>query len=681
MTHQASASPSIKRRRAEARPIRAFQWDLARQVERLDVLLALLPKYAEWGYEELYLHLEDAVEYPHFPSVARADAYRYEDLGKLVHAAGKVGLSVVPIVNLLGHTQYLIKTPELRDLNELRASDGSPLERGQVCPLHSRTLEVAAALLDDMKPFCTAGKVHVGLDESFHLGKCPRCRAEVEQHGLAYHFSHYATRLRNLAAARGLRMGLWADMLALVPEAIPQLPPDVIAYDWYYYPFRRQPRVELYNFREVDLAKALQARGIEYWGCPMNGAFRFEPLPIFGERLANLRDWWRRCEQVGADGFLVTSWEAYRLALPLTTVVDAAAVTLWDGAKPTSETGRLAQGFQRVFSLRKKAATQAATLALALDRYPFSGYASWELHTDWQVRAGITEGQGIEKSVRALRSLTQRAKRSRSTPAALRASMELRLYWEERARFVQRAATGVFEMRRFLTRRGKIEKEIRILATNPRSFNWAIGTELKTAIDLRFSRLRREATEISRALRIADRAARQMWTATRDPSRRGQNEEILMEDRRRLAEWIAWLKSARKSPGLAFGRTPVCGVYHCVFTVENFEPAAQRISLEQQQVDGSWQEIRGRHTIEFRAEAAQPKAKIRREFSAPLDDVGGALRIICRGVGRVRILKARRTNGVKTEWFQDPFVLGQRAPRSGWPDVYAVNGVRELKAR
>ncbi|HEY9155736.1 MAG TPA: hypothetical protein VIM69_11435, partial [Opitutaceae bacterium] len=86
------------------RPIRAFQWDLARQVERLDVLLALLPKYSEWGYTELYLHLEDAVEYPSFPSVARADAYRYGQLEQLVRAASDVGIGVVPIVNLLGHT-------------------------------------------------------------------------------------------------------------------------------------------------------------------------------------------------------------------------------------------------------------------------------------------------------------------------------------------------------------------------------------------------------------------------------------------------------------------------------------------------------------------------------------------------------------------------------------------------
>ena len=88
--------------------IRGFQWDLARQVERLDWLLAQLPRYAEWGYNELYLHLEDAVEYPSLPLVARKDAYSYRQFEQLVKAASRVGIKVVPIVNLLGHTQYLI---------------------------------------------------------------------------------------------------------------------------------------------------------------------------------------------------------------------------------------------------------------------------------------------------------------------------------------------------------------------------------------------------------------------------------------------------------------------------------------------------------------------------------------------------------------------------------------------
>src|SRR4051812_32559714 len=137
--------------------IRAFQWDLARQVERLDWLVAQLPRYAEWGYSELYLHLEDAVEYPSLPGVARRDAYSHRQLGALVEAAGRAGIGVVPIANLLGHTQYLVKVPALRDLNELRAPDGSPRSRGQICPSHPRTLEIAEKLMHDLAPFCTAG--------------------------------------------------------------------------------------------------------------------------------------------------------------------------------------------------------------------------------------------------------------------------------------------------------------------------------------------------------------------------------------------------------------------------------------------------------------------------------------------------------------------------------------------
>jgi len=252
--------------------IRAFQWDLARQVERLDFLLRLLPRYAAWGYEELYLHLEDAVRYPSLPGIGRDDAFTYEELGELVLAAARAGIRTVPIVNLLGHTQYLIKHPDLRDLNELRDEHGRPLARGQVCPLHPRMPEIAEKLLRDIAPYCTAGKVHVGLDESFHLGQCPRCREEVARLGLGAHFAGHARRLHALTESLGLQLGLWADMLYFAPGAIPLLPAGITAYEWYYYPFQKLPRVELFNFAERDLATPLRRRGIHYYGCPMNGA-------------------------------------------------------------------------------------------------------------------------------------------------------------------------------------------------------------------------------------------------------------------------------------------------------------------------------------------------------------------------------------------------------------------------
>lgn len=628
--------------------IRAFQWDLARQVERLDVLLKLLPRYADWGYQELYLHLEDAVEYPSLPAVARRDAYTYKQFAKLVDTASRAGIKVVPIVNLLGHTQYLIKTPELRDLNELRAADGSPLEHGQLCPLHPRTLEIAEALLRDMAPFCTAGKVHVGLDESFHIGKCPYCREEIVRQGLAQHFAGHVGRLHAIARFLGLRMGIWGDMLNFIPEAIPLLPASIIAYDWYYYPFRRHPRVELFNFAESDLAMPLRARGIEYWGCPMNGAFRYEPLPIYSDRLANLRSWWQRSQKTKAGGFLVTSWEAYRLALEMTTVVDAAAASLWLEGAPDNDVDWLTRGFQRVFG--KTGARSAAKAALACDRYPFTGYARWEINDRWDV-GGATD-KGEEKYFGKLAT--------KSLPAALAASITFRSYLAQRDGFVSRCKEGVQVLRKTLA--------------NPARPAVTPYLELLSQFDV-------EATAFSKTIATGRKAARAMWQRTRNPRVRGQNESILDADSARLRQWREWLRAVRRTPEKAFDASPVFGVWQLSFTVHNFAPALQRVVVEQQQADGSWREQHSRHTIEFRAEAAKPRANLRRPFSVPVGAPDAVLKISLHGLGQIGIEAISLTNGVGTfapSSRPKRTLLGRPAPHHGFPDIAAAPGKESI---
>ena len=680
---------------------RAFQWDLARQVERLDFLLKWLPRYAGWGYEELYIHLEDAVEYPSLPGVARSDAYSYGQFARLVEAATAAGIRVVPIVNLLGHTQYLIKTPELRDLNELRDASGQPLDRGQICPLHPRTLETAGNLLRDMAPFCTAGKVHVGLDESFLLGRCPRCRADIDRVGLAAHFAAHVGQLDRLTNSLGLRMGMWADMLALLPAAIPLLPRDVIAYDWYYYPFTRHPRVELRNFAEVDLATPLQARGIEYWGCPMNGAFRYEPLPVFGERLANILSWWRRCRRVGAGGFLVTSWEANRLAIELATAVDAAAACLWLDPGVEDPREMLARGFARVFggtSIRSCRAASSAVatglwrdrpdaatipesrrgpaafaqgygepsrprptymvgwrrlsrVALAGDEYAFAGYHRWQINDRWDAcadRAGIAPYENELNAVQGLcRSLLAHSTGSTSSPQAgsykcppaLAASIAFRLYLAQRDVFVRRAAAAVFQLRR----------------TGSTGLRPASGPSRRSETGAALASLRTEASAFAAAIRAGRTAARAMWRRSRDPRVRGPNELMLDRDAGRLRDWRRWLGRVERNPEIVWQATPVCGAWQLLFTVHNFAPAMQKVVVEQQQADGSWVELFGLHIIEFRASAARPLAGIRREFSVPvrLDAIAGA--------ENAEMLKAER---LKTK---GGGAISRSSPISVWP--------------
>ena len=625
-------------------PIRGFQWDLARQVERIGWLKAQLPRYAAWGYQELYLHMEDAVEFPSLPGIARRDAYTRREFGVLVDCAGKAGLKVVPIVNLLGHTQYLIKDPGLRALNELVDAEGRPLEHGQLCPLHPRTAEVMEELLRDIAPFCTAGKVHVGLDESYHLGRHPLSRAEIAEVGMAAHFARHVSRIHGIAAGLGLRIGMWADMLALLPEAIPQLPADVIAYDWYYYPFRSKPRVEIRNFAEVDLAPALCARGIEYWGCPMSGAFRHEPLPICRERIANIAGWWRRCLRTEAAGMLVTSWEPSRLAAEIPEVIDAAAAGLWlDGE--TRVDRLLEGGCRRLFG--GKGPRAAAALRRA-DEVPFSGYARWRINGRWDTVAGDGTPARWNAEARTCRALAAR----NGLPLAIRASLRFRSYLAARDEFVRSAGRGVWRVRAALGREG--------------GEGVAVAGSLLSGLEL-------DAKRFAKLLAGGRSAARAMWGRTRNPKTVGPNERMVAEDAKRLGAWGAWLRKCTRKPDLAWNASPVVGEWQLLATIKNFAPALQKVVIEQQSPDGTWADVDGLFMIEFRARAAKPHANINHQLSIPISWSGlpaslPAIRIAARGFGQVAVSNIRLTNGVTTHKSrQSKMILGQKAPRTGFP--------------
>ncbi len=632
-------------------PIRAFQWDLARQVERLDWLLAQLPRFADWGYQELYLHLEDAVAYPSLPGVARPDAYRYRDLARLVEAATRAGLGVVPIVNLLGHTQYLIKVPALRDLNELRDAAGQPLPTGQICPSHPRTLEVAEKLLRDMRPFCTTGKVHVGLDESFHLGRHPLSRADVARRGLPAHFAGYVRQLHALNQSLGLRTGLWADMLYFLPEAIPLLPAGLIAYDWYYYPFRRHPRVEFFNFAARDLAEPLRQQGIAYWGCAMNGSFRHEPMPVFGDRLANAQSWWRRCRAVGAEGFLMTSWEPSRLAQETTTLVDAAVADLWLERDRSAPAPMLAAGAQRLWDCRPAQAQTIARTLLGADAIAFTGYARWEINRAWNLASGFPQPARYRRELQLVTGLARTLQRV-AAPAALTSSLALRTYLARRDVFVHGARHEILALRRAVAHGRRLDLE-------------------------RISALLAAGTAMARHQVEARVAAATMWTRTRTRVAGAPNLGIIDQDRRQLRALRRWLRRIKHDPGLIHTGNPVCGPWQIFYDVWNFAPAVQQVTVQQWR-RGEWVTLKACHTIEFAGAAAVRSSDLIRRHTAPCeiepDTAEVRLRLMLRGTGAVKIGRWALTNGATMVQLPQPgrgrwIRLGAPAPRRGLPDL------------
>jgi len=305
-----------------------------------------------------------------------------------------------------------------------------------------------------------------------------------------------------------------------------------------------------------------------------------------------------------------------------------------------------------VFGRTGKSATHTA---LAADKFPFSGYPRWQINDRWDVLATHESVANYAREESALRTL---AKSAGKLPPALGASLQFRHYLAQRDRFVRAAAQSVFLARRHLAD-GKTALAAKVVA-----------------------QAGRDAAQLEKESMKARRAARTMWQSSRDPRQHGPNEEMLVRDAQQLRAWRAWLRHAQKKPALAQGATPVCGRWQLQFAVHNFAPALQKIVIEQQGPDGSWKELHNVFTIEFKAAAAQPRAKIVRETSVPVDTADAQLRIAVRGLGQVAISGITLTDGVTARsptGSRKRIILGQPAPRSGFPSINWEHNAGEVE--
>jgi hypothetical protein len=147
---------------------------------------------------------------------------------------------------------------------------------------------------------------------------------------------------------------------------------------------------------------------------------------------------------------------------------------------------------------------------------------------------------------------------------------------------------------------------------------------------------------------------------------------MVEEDGIRLKEVRRWIQRCAADPSRLATASPACGAWLLRFDVVLAEPALQKVVVERRAEDGSWRLLRGRMTIEFRAEAARPRTTIRREFCVPLGGPGDTLRIAVRGIGRVGVSNVELTDGVCVlrphgRAATRLKVIGLRAPRDGFP--------------
>lgn len=210
--------------------ILAFHFDLKRAMYSESYMDSYADKLAGWGYNTILYEVEDKFRHPRHPAIAHPDAITPEETTKRMTALRKRGFRVIPMVQSLGHAEYVLSKPGYEKFRE------SPDHTAQYDPLSEESRALVCELIDDLIKAVKPEKYfHIGGDETWNLGQSEKCKSIVEQIGTGGLYLKHMLPIIDHVIKRGLRPVLWADIALTHPEMIGSLPKELVLMDWDYW--------------------------------------------------------------------------------------------------------------------------------------------------------------------------------------------------------------------------------------------------------------------------------------------------------------------------------------------------------------------------------------------------------------------------------------------------------------
>ncbi|WP_084959186.1 family 20 glycosylhydrolase [Thermoactinospora rubra] len=385
--------------------VRAVHLDLKGPMPAPAYLTGLLAELSRCRVNAVLVEYEDKFPYSAGLGLAGAQALTREQLRELLDAAREHDIDVIPLVQCLGHNEHVLAHERHRALAEDdRHADLCPALPGSLELVGARLAELIAAHPD-------ARLVHIGGDEPWSLGRCPRCRAYAAEHGKARLWADYVARVARIVAEAGRTPVVWDDVLhgqrdlsvvdllpagtvlmqweywehtehtghirwgappSMVapaalrddPEALPGFPANGVLHDLESLPEHEQDvlRAVKYDHGSRSLA---WLRGLTALGVPVLGAAAARGAdgedvcaPRWHRRIGNITQWARQARAAGALGVVTTAWSAYSAVTapcePLATAEPgfaASGLLYWNADLGESELDAALDGMPRLLRL------------------------------------------------------------------------------------------------------------------------------------------------------------------------------------------------------------------------------------------------------------------------------------------------------------------------------------------
>jgi Glycosyl hydrolase family 20, catalytic domain len=183
-------------------------------------------------YNGFVIEFENKFPYKKHQDFLHPEHYSEADIKALRKTALDFGIKIIPLVQGLGHLEYLLKYGRYKHLREADPGISS------ACPLNQETFELFSACTEEiLESFPETEYFHIGADEVREIGKCPACKQYAENHGKYAPFTDYITKVTDYLISKNIRPMMWDDIIYRhYPFVkIEKLSKQVIMVNWDYY--------------------------------------------------------------------------------------------------------------------------------------------------------------------------------------------------------------------------------------------------------------------------------------------------------------------------------------------------------------------------------------------------------------------------------------------------------------
>jgi len=278
----------------DAFQIRGMHIDLRVEIMTIEALKNLAKQLSSLGINALVLEYTASFPYQKHATLSNRYAYSRNEIRELVSYCDGLGIQVIPLLENLGHVQYILRHERYANLRIRRSI------LSQVDPLNKKAIPLFADLIDDLVSLHPSKYIHLGGDETRHL-RDKKYSGYIQKHGVSKLYTQYMKQICRIAIDKGKTPLLWADMILKHPQAIEDLPVDKIIFiNWIY------DGADANKFGNV---KALEEKGCTFWGAP---ALRSGPDNYFLTRwnyhFNNIQKFVPYTRRAGHKGMIMTSW-------------------------------------------------------------------------------------------------------------------------------------------------------------------------------------------------------------------------------------------------------------------------------------------------------------------------------------------------------------------------------------